>query len=281
MTQSESCPPRHTQRRVSSTHPARCPTGNTPPELYPRYTPTRETGLSAHTGPVGLEPAGPRQCHAERPWEKHTATKAGTLPPKQPETPGTPTTGNPQGEHTTIRVQPWTGSSHPVKHTYLGEWGAHKITHPWKHPHPPQRQPQTHRQSKTPLQSHTPTDGLQQMGVLSEHSRNSVKGSDVSTEGLARRGDSLTAPGKVTSEGFSETPPVPHVHTDPHSPSHSIWGSHQRKQVHRPHRRLDVASETSDPKTGARSASTSKILPSVMRTHVPTSVKTGLQTSPY
>lgn len=67
---------------------------------------------------------------------ENTHTKAGTLPPKQPETPGTPTTGNPQGERTTTVVQPWTGSSHPVKHTYLGEWGAHKITHPWKHPHP-------------------------------------------------------------------------------------------------------------------------------------------------
>lgn len=38
----------------------------------------------------------------------------------------------------------------------------------------------------------------------SQHSRNSVKGSDVSTDGPAWRGDSLTALGKVTAEGLRD-----------------------------------------------------------------------------
>ena len=72
MTQSEPCPPRHTQRRVSSTHPARCPTGNTSPEPVPQiHTRLRNRslhpqwargGLSTHTGPVEAEPAETQEC---------------------------------------------------------------------------------------------------------------------------------------------------------------------------------------------------------------------------
>lgn len=153
---------------------------------------------------MGVEPAEPRQDHTEGPWEKYTATKAWTPPPKQPETPGTSAAGNPQGEHTTIRVQPWTGSIHPVKHTYPGGVGCTQNHTPVERPPAPAKVTADPQAVKSILaKSHTyrwtPTDG-----GYSQHSRNSVRGSDVSTDGPAWRGDSLTALGKVTAEGLRD-----------------------------------------------------------------------------
>lgn len=68
MTQLEPCPPRHTQRRVSSTHPARCPTGNTSPEPAPQiHSHLRNRSLHPHWAHGGGACRNPRNVHCWQP----------------------------------------------------------------------------------------------------------------------------------------------------------------------------------------------------------------------
>lgn len=124
-----------------------------------------------------------------------------------------------------------------MKHTYpepqeepAGEVGRTQNHTPVERPPTPTKataDPQAVKSTiaKSHIYRWTPTDG----GVLSEHSRNSVKGSDVSTDGLARRGDSLTALGKVTSEGLRDTSRS--TCTQTHTGRHTPFGAHARENI--------------------------------------------------
>ena len=156
MTQSEPCPPRHTQRRVSSTHPARCPTGNTSPEPVPQiHTGLRNRSLHPHWARGGGACRNPRNVHCWQPPRQSHHCQSSALDrqysPSETHAPralgGTCRWG---GAHTKSHTRGKTPSPRKGNHRPIGSQKHHcKVTH---------------------LQMDT-----NRWGVLSEHSGNSVK----------------------------------------------------------------------------------------------------------